>query len=1112
MITIHRKLCVLIVGALTILLVSGPRASCDIVLESGEPDPAHDENAMQVWLRADSGVVTEQGRVVAWRDRSNHRHDVAQPTSADRPALVEESFGGRPVVRFSGGGQHLKFSTGFDAVFDGSFTIFSLIAPDHGVGRDNLWFGLVGHGEHSRVLLNNSGKDTGLTGLYKAGGNSDNIDVVRDPFGVGPPKALTLVTWVVDAGRVHQIFVNGNPTAAATINGDADHERFSSGGIHAYLGAAQNTDGTIFPSTRCSFAGSIAEFIIYDGALNTRDRKAVEAYYLASKGLADESSPDYRPPIDRAEIDVRTLVAVNPWFPLDHRRWSVRTPDRPTVFAIDPPAGDVKQIHELDRKPAEEARRRTLIGQYEQELILADSCGVDALMIESMSSGIWWPVTPLFMQAADGVDGNTRVGIFLTGQPDGETPVTRRRNFVAHIRKIVEQCDRHERIWRVGGRPVVMLYNTWSMFPPAVWREVQAELAAVGKDCTWLMSGERVGWDLSVLAKYLPVMDGVAHYANYGLAAFEEKIANSMIPWMREHYPQKLVYPGVQQNYAQSWSFAGSGSGLTRPVRGMCDAAIEQGVDGLHFTNWSDFIENSRFVPSEMGDRALAELMRHYGWILQGKNPRDERTQPLFALSYMDSEVHGRIIRFELLAFPFRTGTTGNARIVIRDGKGEEVARSSTKPISMTELSEARFEFETADWPWRYTLTPEAEIRFDDADRETVVLRGPYMTVSPDREACKLARSVCSGSVLPIQASVKEVGRPAPQSHRLRLAVSAAQTCDEIRLVRNSHVVRTWNPSAPDWEEELTLQRGPVGFRAGEGELLPGVPPFDIYHLEAWMSDARRAWSGPLIVQNAPDAGDARTVLSTGVEISAPRHAFVTSRYSFDALVDRLVPDEGGFDFHGALGAGALSGKSRGYGYWGRHTARGVFHYYHGGLKSVPQSVAGGIGDSRCLSFDGTDDRVFFWSNVLSENSWTIAAHVRADPHSGEVCLWSTRSGGMIARLDGENRPVTSGWVLRHSWQTAAAQEPISTEAWHHVATTYDCRTLRLYVDGRPVAEVNPKGHVSANLPCLMVGCRLNYKGELSDFFKGRMDNLFITGRPMDDDEIAALARAGMSR
>ena len=109
---------------------------------------------MQVWLRADSGVICVEGAVSQWQDRSTHGNDATQARPADRPMHVKGSFGGRPVLRFHGGGERLEFATGFDRVFDGDFTIFSLIAPADGYpGRDNVWFGL--NAGSSRVVLNN---------------------------------------------------------------------------------------------------------------------------------------------------------------------------------------------------------------------------------------------------------------------------------------------------------------------------------------------------------------------------------------------------------------------------------------------------------------------------------------------------------------------------------------------------------------------------------------------------------------------------------------------------------------------------------------------------------------------------------------------------------------------------------------------------------------------------------------------------------------------------------------------------------------------------------------------------------------------------------------------
>ena len=104
----------------------------------------------------------------------------------------------------------------------------------------------------------------------------------------------------------------------------------------------------------------------------------------------------------------------------------------------------------------------------------------------------------------------------------------------------------------------------------------------------------------------------------------------------------------------------------------------------------------------------------------------------------------------------------------------------------MTELAEVRFEFKTADWPYRYTLTPVAQIEFANGSRtETIVLPGPYMITSPDRLTNNLARSVCSTSVLPLEKCAVLAGKDTTaDTHRLHLEVRTTQTCDEIQLWR----------------------------------------------------------------------------------------------------------------------------------------------------------------------------------------------------------------------------------------------------------------------------------------------------------------------------------------
>ncbi|MBP86883.1 MAG: hypothetical protein CMJ64_09220 [Planctomycetaceae bacterium] len=77
------------------LLISIGEASGDVLLPSGEPNPAHNNNAMQVWLRADVGVSVREGGVSVWKDQSKHRHDATQTEPADQPQLATSFLGQR---------------------------------------------------------------------------------------------------------------------------------------------------------------------------------------------------------------------------------------------------------------------------------------------------------------------------------------------------------------------------------------------------------------------------------------------------------------------------------------------------------------------------------------------------------------------------------------------------------------------------------------------------------------------------------------------------------------------------------------------------------------------------------------------------------------------------------------------------------------------------------------------------------------------------------------------------------------------------------------------------------------------------------------------------------
>ena len=276
---------VLIAAAFAGVVLSASHGLCAIMLPNGEPDPAHNGNAMQAWLRADSGVTATGGAVSEWLDRSNHGNNATQSTPADQPDHVRGSFGVRNAVDFLGDdGPHLQFSTGFDGAFSGSFTMFILLAPLDGVpSGDRIPFGLVSADGQDRMVLGiDPSGGTSFNHLYKVNGVSANCNVSPMPFADGAQSKFTLITYVNTAGGTHYAYVDGSPTPAATVSGaGVNNADFASGASTAFIGSANDGSGGLFGGANGTYDGEIAEFILYAGALSTDDREAVENYILS---------------------------------------------------------------------------------------------------------------------------------------------------------------------------------------------------------------------------------------------------------------------------------------------------------------------------------------------------------------------------------------------------------------------------------------------------------------------------------------------------------------------------------------------------------------------------------------------------------------------------------------------------------------------------------------------------------------------------------------------------------------------------------------------------------------------------------------------------------------
>jgi sugar lactone lactonase YvrE len=254
----------------------GSNVTLSVAVAGSAAFPTVASGTLQLWLKADAGVVTNaSGLVSQWQDQSGNTNDAAQANTNLQPTLVlADGLGGKPAIRFNGIQNNINGSymhgTGTVNIPDAmtAFTVFKAISTTN--EQDNMW--LVGVPD---VFGTDRGAniDAGyLNFTFWNYADFGNIFLVP----TNTPLILTdRLNTNMDTLDMFDTSADSSTNYSLSVNGA------SPAGTGYYIGGLDSSVGPFVGSSR-NFHGDFAELIFYKGYLTDADRLAV-ANYLEQK-------------------------------------------------------------------------------------------------------------------------------------------------------------------------------------------------------------------------------------------------------------------------------------------------------------------------------------------------------------------------------------------------------------------------------------------------------------------------------------------------------------------------------------------------------------------------------------------------------------------------------------------------------------------------------------------------------------------------------------------------------------------------------------------------------------------------------------------------------------
>ncbi|MCK6549496.1 hypothetical protein L6R52_26895 [Myxococcota bacterium] len=224
-----------------------------------------------LWLRADDLALANGASVETWADASGASNDASQATATRRPTYRTAQIAGHAVLELDGVDDRLDLATNLFSSTSFPVTVFVVLRTTDASAH------VIGTGSSSAGYLTSYGSGVTLNGgapTLKANSNSSGLHIGA--------------TARADDGTARLITAVAS-TASSRIQLDCANATTSVTAPNAYaytkstIGAS---DGSRTDASRDTFAGQIAEVIVYHRTVPAIERAAIERYLSGKYQLA----------------------------------------------------------------------------------------------------------------------------------------------------------------------------------------------------------------------------------------------------------------------------------------------------------------------------------------------------------------------------------------------------------------------------------------------------------------------------------------------------------------------------------------------------------------------------------------------------------------------------------------------------------------------------------------------------------------------------------------------------------------------------------------------------------------------------------------------------------